>query len=178
MSFFKFYILRRPQKCEKNYLFHSTLFMFGSLHFGIFVFPYFGHFSCVILFMFFFCLAHLSLQNVNKDYIIFSYFHNFVAKSDQKPKMGWTKHMRVFRNIYYSLQSKNSIPCGPSIMDYPVSLKQKSLVWFIWTRVAWTHFQFQAQCGAVAEGMQHSNKARPQQCTVVRLPVFRPVESL
>jgi hypothetical protein len=26
------------------------------------------------------------LQNVNKDYIIFSYLCNFVAKSDQKPK--------------------------------------------------------------------------------------------
>ena len=35
-------------------------------------------------FCFFFCLAHLTLQNVNKHYIIFSYFHNFVAKSDQK----------------------------------------------------------------------------------------------
>ena len=37
-------------------------------------------------FWFFFCLAHLALQNVNKNYVIFSYFHNFVAKSDQKPK--------------------------------------------------------------------------------------------
>ena len=36
--------------------------------------------------VFFFCLAHLALQNVNKDYIIFSYFRNFVAKSDQKLK--------------------------------------------------------------------------------------------
>ena len=34
----------------------------------------------------FFRLAHLALQNVNKDYVIFSYFRNFVAKSDQKPK--------------------------------------------------------------------------------------------
>ena len=39
----------------------------------------------------FFCLAHLALQNVNKDYVIFLYFRNFVAKSDQKRKMGWTK---------------------------------------------------------------------------------------
>ena len=34
----------------------------------------------------FFCLAHLALQNVNKDYVIFTYFCNFDAKSDQKPK--------------------------------------------------------------------------------------------
>ena len=34
----------------------------------------------------FFRLAHLALQNVNKDYVIFSYFRNFVAKSDQRPK--------------------------------------------------------------------------------------------
>ena len=34
----------------------------------------------------FFRLAHLALQNVSKDYIIFSYFCNFIAKSDQKPK--------------------------------------------------------------------------------------------
>ena len=46
----------------------------------------FGHFSCVIFFPFFFHLAHLALQNVNKDCVIFSYFQNFVAKSDQKPK--------------------------------------------------------------------------------------------
>ena len=31
----------------------------------------------------FFHLAHLALQNVNKDYVIFLYFCNFVAKSDQ-----------------------------------------------------------------------------------------------
>ena len=34
----------------------------------------------------FFRLAHLALQNVNKDYVIFLYFRNFVGKSDQKPK--------------------------------------------------------------------------------------------
>ena len=37
-------------------------------------------------FRFFFRLAHLALQNVNKDYVIFLYFRNFVDKSDQKPK--------------------------------------------------------------------------------------------
>ena len=56
--------------------------MFSSLGFW-----YFDHFSCVIfLTCFFFRLAHLALQNVNKDYIIFLYFRNFFAKSDQKPK--------------------------------------------------------------------------------------------
>ena len=30
--------------------------------------------------------AHFAFQNVNKDYATFSYFRNFVAESDQKPK--------------------------------------------------------------------------------------------
>ena len=63
--------------------------------FSPFGFWYFDHFSCVIFFPVFFRLAHLALQNVNKDYIIFWYFRNFVAISNQKPKMGWTKHWRV-----------------------------------------------------------------------------------
>ena len=54
--------------------------------FSSFGFWYFVHSSCVVFFPVFFCLVHLALQNVNKDYIIFLYFHNFVAKSDQKPK--------------------------------------------------------------------------------------------
>ena len=37
-------------------------------------------------FSFFFSLDHLALQNVNKDNVIFLYFPNSVAKSDQKPK--------------------------------------------------------------------------------------------
>ena len=49
-----------------------------------FGFWYFGQFSCMIFFPYF---SHLALQNVDKDYIIFSYFRNFVSKSDQKPKM-------------------------------------------------------------------------------------------
>ena len=55
-----------------------------------FIFPYFSLSVIGIL-----RLAHLVLQNVNKDYAIFSYFRNFFAKSDQKPKtkMGWTKQM-------------------------------------------------------------------------------------
>ena len=61
-----------------------THLMFRSS--DIFVFWYFGHFSCEIFLPGFFCLAHLALQNVNKDYEIFSYFCNFIDKSDQKPK--------------------------------------------------------------------------------------------
>jgi hypothetical protein len=40
----------------------------------------------MIFLPFFFCLAHLALQNGNKDYAKFLHFRNFVAKSDQKPK--------------------------------------------------------------------------------------------
>ena len=59
-------------------LFHPIFSSFG--------FWYFSHFSCTIFFPVFFRLAHLALQNVIKDYVIFSYFWDFVAKSDQKPK--------------------------------------------------------------------------------------------
>ena len=59
----------------------------------ILVFSYVGHFSCVIFFMM--CSVSLSfpaylvlscLVRETKDYVIFSYFRNLVAKSDQKPK--------------------------------------------------------------------------------------------
>ena len=63
-----------------NCFVHSIFLSFG--------FWYFGHFSCMIFFPLLFRLAHLALQNVKKDYVIFSYFCNLVAKSDQKPKMG------------------------------------------------------------------------------------------
>jgi hypothetical protein len=42
--------------------------------FSYFGFWYFGHFSCVIFFPVFFRLAHLALQNVSKDYVVFSHF--------------------------------------------------------------------------------------------------------
>ena len=48
---------------------HSRSLLFRSSR--IFVFWYFGHFSCVIFFPVFFHLAHLALQKLNKDYIIF-----------------------------------------------------------------------------------------------------------
>ena len=68
--------------------FHKVYFCFVHPIFSSFGFWYFGHFSCVIFFLVFFHIAHLALQNVNKDYVIFSYFCNFVAKSDQKRQMG------------------------------------------------------------------------------------------
>ena len=51
--------------------------------------PYFRLlvFGILVTFPVFFRLAHLALQNANKDYVIVLYFSNFVAKSDQKPKM-------------------------------------------------------------------------------------------
>ena len=68
--------------------------------FSSFGFWYFGHFSCVIFFPFLFRLAHLALQNVNKDYVIFLYFRNFIAKSDQKPK---TKNQKWNEKNIHSL---------------------------------------------------------------------------
>ena len=55
-----------------NCFIHPIFLSFG--------FWYFGHFSCMIIFLFFSRLAHLALQNVNKDYVIFSYFCNFGQK--------------------------------------------------------------------------------------------------
>ena len=62
---------------------HYCLVHLIFLSFGLW---YFGHFRCMIFFPGFFHLAQLALQNVNKDYVIFSYFRNFVTKSYQKPK--------------------------------------------------------------------------------------------
>ena len=72
--------LRNSQKLR------TILSCFVHPIFSSFGFWYFGHFSCVIFFPVFFRLAHLALQNVNKDYVIFSYCYNFISKSDQKPK--------------------------------------------------------------------------------------------
>ena len=49
----------------------------------------------MIFFPGFFHLAHLALQNINNDYVIFLYFRKFIAKSDQKPKTknGMNKHL-------------------------------------------------------------------------------------
>ena len=54
--------------------------------FSSFGFWYFGHFSCDFFFHFFFRLAHFALQNVCKDYVIFSYFQHFLPKVTKKQK--------------------------------------------------------------------------------------------
>ena len=51
------------------------------------------------------CLAHLAWQNLDKDYVIFLYFRNFVAKSDQKPKT------KFWMNETYDLTRKKYSPC-------------------------------------------------------------------
>ena len=82
--------------------------------------PYFRHLFLGILVTLvawysfpFFRLAHLALQNVNKDYIIFSYFHNFVTKSDQKPRtkngMSETFDYKINANIQQSDVSQKKI---------------------------------------------------------------------
>ena len=53
-----------------------------------FCFWYFGHCSCVIFFPFFPSCPSCLASNVDKDYLIFLSFHNFVAKRDQKTKNG------------------------------------------------------------------------------------------
>ena len=54
--------------------------MFCSSHIFVFWFLVFWSFFICMIFIPFFRLADLVLQNENKDYIIFSYFHNFVSK--------------------------------------------------------------------------------------------------
>ena len=77
-----------------GYLFSKDIFLIQHLClvypiFLSFGFYYFGHFNCVIFFPFF-CLAHLALQNVNKDYII-----NSFAKIDQKPKTKYGMNEKI-----------------------------------------------------------------------------------
>ena len=65
-----------------------------------FGFWYFGHISCVIFFPFFFRLAHLALQNVNKDYAIFLYFRNMNANRfwTKNPQAGHSEHWAEWSN--------------------------------------------------------------------------------
>ena len=59
----------------------------GNRHYIVSFITYF----CLLVTLvawFSFCFFCLALQNVNKGFIIFYYFRNFVAKSYQKPKMG------------------------------------------------------------------------------------------
>ena len=72
-----------------SFMFRKYIPYFHLLFFGILV-------TCVAWFSIrcFFCLAHLALQNVNKDlHTIFVFLLPKVTKSDQKRKIGWTKHL-------------------------------------------------------------------------------------
>ena len=75
-----------------------------NLSFG---FWYFGHFSCVIFFLFFFRLAHLALQNVNKDYATFCIFLTL------SPKV--TKNQRRTKYISFTENSTCWIACLLSV---------------------------------------------------------------
>ena len=61
-------------------------FMFHSSHIFVFWFLVFCSLYLRGFLSVFIRLAHLALKNVNKDFVIFLYFHNFIPKSDQKPK--------------------------------------------------------------------------------------------
>ena len=83
--FSNFFSHLRISKLKQTRLVHHLYFVhpiFSSFHFLVFWSLQLRDFLSV-----FFCLAHLALQNVNKDYVIFLYFRNFFAKSDQKQKM-------------------------------------------------------------------------------------------
>ena len=62
----------------------------------------------MIFFPFLSCLAYPALQNVNKDYEIFLYLHNFVAKSDQKPKTknGMNETLKYILGITIEMTTK------------------------------------------------------------------------
>ena len=89
--------------CPRSHWMSSLSPMFCSSHIFVFRFWYFGHFS----FPYFPRFAFLALQNVNKDCIIFSYFHIMTSSpkvtKNQKPKMGWTKKRHKGQNRDYLL---------------------------------------------------------------------------
>ena len=74
-----------------------------------------------------FRLAHLTMQNVNKDYVMFSHFCNFVAKIDQEPKTKNGMNETYVNNwdtlIFYSRFHLWIIP-APSINFFPQSNHQ------------------------------------------------------
>ena len=57
----------------------------------------------MISFPVFFRLAHLALQKVSKGYVVFSYFQNSVAKSDQKPKTKNGMNKIIIDRLYIKL---------------------------------------------------------------------------
>jgi len=86
---FVYQIIYTEAKEIVGFCFLSLLMLhhFCFIHsiFSSFGFWYFGHFSFVIFFPFFPVLPILPCKMQTKI-IIFSYFRNFVTKSDQKPK--------------------------------------------------------------------------------------------
>ena len=93
--------------------------MFCSFH--IFVFWFLV--TLVAWFSFhFFCLAHLALQNVNKDYVIFPNFLNF-AKSDQKPKTknGMNKTLANFSLPLFILYAWKLLKFSPVLLLYSIN---------------------------------------------------------
>ena len=44
----------------------------------------------------------IALQNVNKEFLIFSYFHIFVAKGDQKPKTKYDEQNKILGTSFLS----------------------------------------------------------------------------
>ena len=80
----------------------------------------------------------LDLQNVNKDYVIFSYFHNFVTKSNQKPKTKNEMNEQIFLDhcqVLNDHQLTQTYPVGPNY------LTPTNLAWFCFGRksdVYWT----------------------------------------
>ena len=77
---------------------HRDRYMFSSSHIFVFWLLVFSSIYFRDFLSAFFSLAHLALQNVTKDYVIFLYFRNFIAKSDQKPKtkIGMNKACHIF----------------------------------------------------------------------------------
>ena len=63
---------------------YLVLYMLGSLNILVTCFLFF---LVTLVAWFSLRLARLALQNVNKDYVIFSYFSNFVTKTDKKLKI-------------------------------------------------------------------------------------------
>ena len=59
-------------------------------------------FGILVTLVAWFSFRFFTLQNVNKDYIIFLYFCNFVTKSDQKPKTknGMNETLKVAPFVY------------------------------------------------------------------------------
>ena len=73
--------------------------------------------------MIFFTLNfHLALQNVNKDYIIFSYFGNFVAKTDenQKPKMERNKQYLLYL-LFRAIRGTSQERSFPPVQSQPIN---------------------------------------------------------